>query len=261
MVSSMEGKMGRSVANADQALHVRIVAVALAGSSALITAALLASSARAADVANFPLPSQASGSIVGVPHDWTGAYLGAQVGYGWGQSSGTQNAGGTFFPVVPYAIDPAGGFAGGHVGFNYQTGALVLGAEADLEASHLEGSTAFSAFDQTYFFNVKADTLASLRARAGWARDQLMLYGTAGGAWGHVTSPPLASLDGWRTGWTVGAGIEHALPRNWSAKVEYRYTDLGRASSFDPILNSSDDNTLAFHAIRFAVSRKFGGAP
>jgi outer membrane immunogenic protein len=258
LVSSMEGKMGGSVANADQALHVRVVAVALAGSSVLIAAALLASSAKAADVSNLPLPYNASGPIGGV-HDWTGVYLGAQVGYGWGQSSGTQNAGGTFFPVAPYAIDPAGAFAGGHIGFNYQTGALVLGAEADLEASNLEGNTAFSAFDQTYFFNVKTDALASLRGRAGWARDQLMLYGTAGVAWGHVTSPPLASLDGWRTGWTVGAGIEHALPRNWSAKVEYRYTDLGRASSFDPILHSTDDNTLAFHAIRFAVSRKFGG--
>jgi outer membrane immunogenic protein len=261
LVSSMEGMMGRSVANADQALHVRIVAVALAGSSALIAAALLASSAKAADVANFPLPYHASGPIVGSPHDWTGVYLGAQVGYGWGQSSGTQNAGGTFFPVVPYAIDPAGAFVGGHLGFNYQTGAIVLGVEADLEASNLEGNTAFSAFNQTYFFNVKADTLASLRGRAGWADDQLMLYGTAGMAWSHVTSPPLANLDGWRTGWTVGAGIERALPRNWSAKLEYRYTDLGRASSFDPILNSTDDTTLAFHAIRFAVSRKFGRAP
>jgi outer membrane immunogenic protein len=177
----------------------------------LIAAALLASSAKASDVANFPLPYNASGPIVGSPHDWTGVYLGAQAGYGWGQSSGTQNAGGTFFPVVPYAIDPAGAFAGGHVGFNYQTGALVLGAEADLEASNLEGSTAFSAFDQTYVFNVKADTLASVRGRAGWARDQLMLYGTAGVAWGHVTSPPLVSLDGWRTGWT-GGGRHRTCP-------------------------------------------------
>ena len=238
--------MGRSVANADQALHVRIVAVALAGSSALIAAALLASSAKAADLSALPLPYNASGPIVGAPT--TGRV-----------STSAPRC--TFFPVVPYAIDPGGAFVGGHVGFNYQTGVLVLGAEADLEASNLEGNTAFSAFDQTYFFNVKADALASLRGRAGWARDQLMLYGTAGVAWGHVTSPPLASLDGWRTGWTVGAGIEHALPRNWSAKVEYRYTDLGRASSFDPVLNSTDDNSLAFHATRFAVSRKFGGTP
>jgi outer membrane immunogenic protein len=194
-------------------------------------------------------------------HDWTGFYAGAQVGYGWGQSSGTQNANGTFFPVVPYAIDPAGALAGGHVGFNYQTNALVVGAEADIEASNLNGSMTISALDQTYVFNVKAETLASVRGRVGWAQDRLMLYGTGGVAWGYVTTPPLDTLNGWRTGWTAGAGAEYALPRNWSAKIEYRYTDLGRASSFDPNLNSTDDNKLNFHAVRLGVSRKLGGAP
>ena len=195
---------------------------------------------------------------VAAPHDWSGIYVGAQVGYGWGQSSGTQNADGTFFPVVPYSIDPAGALAGGHVGFNYQTGAVVVGAEADIEASNLHGDTAISAFGQTYFFNVKADALASIRGRIGWAYDRLMLYGTGGVAWGHVTTPPLDTLNGWRTGWTVGAGAEHALMHNWSAKVEYRYTDLGQASSFEPNLNSTDDNKLSFHAVRLGVSRKLG---
>jgi outer membrane immunogenic protein len=167
-------------------------------------------------------PMYKSPAPVAAPHDWSGIYVGAQVGYGWGQSSGTQNADGTFFPVVPYSIDPAGALAGGHVGFNYQTGALVVGAEADIEASNLHSDTAISAFGQTYFFNVKADALASIRGRIGWAYNQLMLYGTGGVAWGHVTTPPLDTLDGWRTGWTVGAGAEHALPHNWSAKVEYR---------------------------------------
>jgi outer membrane immunogenic protein len=192
-------------------------------------------------------------------HSWTGYYIGAQLGYGWGPSSGTQNADGTFFPVVPYSIDSRGALAGGHIGFNYQTEALVVGAEADIEASNLNGSTAIVAFDQTYFFNMKADTLASVRGRVGWAQDRLMLYGTGGVAWGHVTTPPLDALDGWRTGWTAGAGAEYALPRSWSAKIEYRYTDLGRASSFDSNLNSTDDNRLSFHAIRLGVSRKLGG--
>ena len=231
--------------------------------TSLIAVALLASTAGvpAADLPTAPPANRAAGPLMVLLHDWTGFYAGAQVGYGWGQSSGTQNANGTFFPVVPYAIDPAGALAGGHVGFNYQTNALVVGAEADIEASNLNGSTTISAFDQTYVFNVKAETLASVRGRVGWAQDRLMLYGTGGVAWGYVTTLPLDTLNGWRTGWTAGAGAEYALPRNWSAKIEYRYTDLGRASSFDPNLNSTDDNKLNFHAVRLGVSRKLGGAP
>jgi outer membrane immunogenic protein len=226
----------------------------------LVTTAVLGAAAgvRAADLPAAPPAYKASGPVVVPLNTWTGFYVGAQVGYGFGQSSGTQNANGTFFPVVPYSIDPAGVLAGGHVGFNYQTGALVVGAEADVEASNLNGSTTIFAFDQTYVFNVKADTLASVRGRIGWARDRLMLYGTGGVAWGHVSTPPLDALNGWRTGWTAGAGAEYALPRNWSARVEYRYTDLGRASSFDPNLNSTDDNKFSFHAVRLGVSRKLG---
>jgi outer membrane immunogenic protein len=229
----------------------------------LVTAALLASvaSASAADLPVAPPAYKAPGPLVVPPYNWTGFYLGAQIGYGFGQSSGTQNAGGTFFPVVPYSIDPHGALAGGHTGFNYQSGAVVVGAEADIEAANLRGDTSFSAFGQTYFFNVKADTLASVRGRVGWAQDRLILYGTAGVAFGHVTTPPLETLNGWRTGWTAGAGLEYALPHNWSARVEYRYADLGRVSTFDPNLNSTDDNKLSFHALRVGVSHKFGPLP
>jgi outer membrane immunogenic protein len=228
----------------------------------LIAAALLGlpAGAQAADLPARPV-HKAPPAVAAPARDWSGIYIGAQVGYGWGQSSGTQNADGTFFPVVPYTLDPGGVLAGGHIGFNYQVGAFVVGGEADIEASNLHGDTTISAFDQAYFFNVKADTLASVRGRIGWAHDALMLYGTGGVAWGHVTTPPLDTLNGWRTGWTVGAGAEYALPRNWSARAEYRYTDLGRVSSFDPNLNSTDDNKLSFHAVRVGVSRKLGGMP
>ena len=226
--------------------------------------AVLLAAAFGAQAADLPVTSRSPNGLSAAPtspYDWTGFYVGAQIGYGWGQSSGTQNAGGTFFPVVSYSLDPAGALAGGHFGFAYQTGAIVLGAEADLEAANLNGSTSFPAFNQTYFFNAKADTLASVRGRFGWAQDRLMLYGTAGAAWGRVTTPPLDGLNGWRTGWTAGAGAEYALRGNWSVTAEYRYTDLGRASSFDPTLNSTDDNKLNFHAIRLGASYRFRAAP
>jgi outer membrane immunogenic protein len=36
-------------------------------------------------------------------------------------------------------------------------------------------------------------------------------------------------LDENNAGWTVGGGVEFALPSNWTAKAEYLYVDLGNA--------------------------------
>ena len=37
-----------------------------------------------------------------------------------------------------------------------------------------------------------------------------MIY--AGGvAFSHTTTPPLDALNGWRTGWTAGAGVERIV--------------------------------------------------
>ena len=38
------------------------------------------------------------------------------------------------------------------------------------------------------------------------------------------------SQSEWRNGWTIGGGIEAALNRNWSARVEYLYLDFGSAN-------------------------------
>jgi opacity protein-like surface antigen len=42
---------------------------------------------------------------------------------------------------------------------------------------------------------------------------------------GHITR----NVDNAETlsGWTIGAGVEWAFYRNWSAKIEYLYTDVG----------------------------------
>jgi outer membrane immunogenic protein len=213
--------------------------------------------ARAADIAPArKVPAYAAPVASALP-DWTGFYVGAQAGYGFGHSSGTQNAGGTFFPVVPYTIDPHGFLGGGHLGVNYQLGMVVLGVEGDVEAADVTGMSSLAAFGQSYFFNVKTDMLASLRGRAGVAFDRWLVYGTGGVAWGHVTTPPLSALDGTRTGWTAGAGVEYAFNTNWSASLEYRYTDLGRVSAAGGEPTAVDDNSLAFHAIRVGLSYRF----
>jgi opacity protein-like surface antigen len=40
----------------------------------------------------------------------------------------------------------------------------------------------------------------------------------------------LAVPDADRWGFTVGAGVEHALTRQWSITAEYKYVDLGTAA-------------------------------
>lgn len=215
--------MSHSVANADHALHLRIVAVALTASSTFIAAALLASVAGAADLPASPPAYKAAKPAVISPYHWTGFYLGAQIGYGWGRSSGTQNAGGTFFPVVPYTIDPDGALAGGDIGFDRQNGEPMVGTQGALAVSKLSGGTAASAFNPTYAFNVEADWLASVHGRMDWAQ-----VGT-----------PRDNLDRQRTGRTVGAGAEHVRPRKWSARVE----------------------ELNFHAVRLGVTRRLDVAP
>src|SRR3954469_25045128 len=67
--------------------------------------------------------------------DWTGYYAGLQAGYGWGPSgiSVTERA--------PVSISPDidGGFVGGHVAGLWQFDQAVLGAEAELNYSSIDG--------------------------------------------------------------------------------------------------------------------------
>ena len=192
-------------------------------------------------------------------YNWTGFYIGLQGGYGWGNSSGTQNADGTFFPVVPYSIDPHGFLGGGHIGYNLQIGQWVLGVEGDIEAADVKALSIVSTAGQDYFFNAKADMLSSVRGRLGFGLDHWLAYATGGVAWGRISTPPLDALSGTRTGWTVGGGLEYAFNTNWSTRLEYRYTDLGRASAQGGEPASFDDNSFTFHAVRAGLTYRFGG--
>jgi outer membrane immunogenic protein len=224
----------------------------------LIAAALAPAAAHAADIVR-PLVSPQLAPAALAASTWTGFYAGVQGGFGAGHSDGTQNAGGSFFPVVPYSIDPRGFLGGGHAGYNLQIGHWVLGVEGDIEAADVKGLTTFSTAGHDYFFNAKADMLASARARAGFGQNNWLLYATGGLAFGDVSTPPLNALNDMRAGWTLGAGFEYAINPAWSARLEYRYTDLGtkRANGGEP--GATDDNAFNFHAVRIGVSYKFGG--
>jgi outer membrane immunogenic protein len=207
--------------------------------------AALAQSASAADLSppiykDLPLPPPA--------FSWTGFYVGLNGGGGWGQTSHTASFGpvGTL-PLTTGYFDADGGLAGGTLGYNYQMGHWVLGAETDLDWSDIKAtqSTSVALGGAVGQFSLSSELmwLDTTRVRLGWAYDRVLFYGTAGAAVGglQTNANASASLLGagragvfgtsgdtqTRFGWTAGAGIEYAFLNNLSAKVEYLYVDLG----------------------------------
>ena len=167
---------------------------------------------------------------------WTGTYVGINGGYGWARSDLTRVG---FATTGEY--DTNGGLAGVTYGGNWQAGHVVLGFESDLDWAHLDGTVANAGcgVGVTCFTNNK--WLSTERMRAGWDFNGWLVYGTLGAAFSRVSSgavgcPTAAScIEGTRTGWTAGVGIETMFYRNWSFKIEYLHYDLGDRVMFAPV--------------------------
>ncbi len=181
---------------------------------------------------------------VAAPFSWTGWYIGANAGYGVGQGGGTDPFGDTFNAI------PAGAFGGGQLGYNYQFGSFVIGAETDIQGGGISVSRRELSVIQAQDLTVdqKLNWFGTTRARVGIVSGPILTYVTAGAAYGGVDAGfnfttgagPVgaAQTSATRTGWTWGTGVEAALGGNWSAKAEYLYIDLGTTSASNPAVGT-----------------------
>jgi outer membrane immunogenic protein len=114
------------------------------------------------------------------------------------------------------------------VGYNWQFGPAVLGAEGDIDWSGIKGTTTVLCPGGC---ETRNKWLATVRGRLGYAFDRFLPYVTGGLAVGDINaSLPLPVLPGGsitNAGWTVGAGLEVGVVSNVSLKAEYLYVDLG----------------------------------
>ena len=184
--------------------------------------------------------------------DWTGYYAGLQAGYGWGQSdiTGTE---GEPFSTSP---DPDGGFVGGHVAGLWQFDQAVLGAEADLNYSSIEGTTV-SGLGSTFGTDIK--WFGSVNAKAGYAMDRLLVYGIGGVAFAGIetSQAPDFSSTSTHVGWTVGAGVDYALTDKFVVGAQYRYYDFG-SEHYDVAEPFNDrDQNVKLNAVGINLSYKF----
>jgi opacity protein-like surface antigen len=199
-----------------------------------------------------------SAEILGAPiapaaYNWTGFYLGPQLGADWGYTNWTfADAFGTkTYPRF------AGILPGGQIGYNYQYDKWVFGIEGTAGWTNAHGARACSNglfFDPTSFFvtcEINVNSLYTVTGRIGYAYfDRVLWYGKAGLAIGEVTAQGRCNTDSLLTpalatggllnpgcptsgtsntaaGWTLGGGSELGLTDNWSVKAETSYFNLG----------------------------------
>lgn len=172
---------------------------------------------------------------------------------------------------------------GALVGWQFQTGNVVLGLEGDLRSgrSSVDAVQTF-ALVNTALSPAASATVArsartryewSARARLGIASGNMLFYGTAGIAGARVRLRYASSFDipagnagsngniiafpaqgpfvvegsgsGNLVGWTGGLGIEHRLGRHVRIGLEGRYTDYGSKTVDMPDATRTGTGTLA----------------
>lgn len=178
------------------------------------------------------------------PVVWTGFSVGASTGGLWSQ---TQQNAFNFIDFSNRRADPhaAGVYAGGQVGADYQFGSIVVGVAGDAGWANARGGSGCSPA-AGFFYNCQTnvDALYMATARVGYAFDRTLVYAKGGAAFGETLDrqqsnlgtqsllggSPLASTNvtAFEAGWTIGAGFEYAITKNWTAKAEYMHYELDR---------------------------------
>ena len=197
---------------------------------AVASVALSSGAAVAADIMRGPTPYYQTPSSL---YSWRGPYLGLNGGYQWGK-------------ITDSVLEPSGLLGGLQGGYNWQFGDFVVGGETDIQLTGANDTFAPWKFSNPWF--------GTLRARAGYALNNILFFGTFGLAYGGIDGQ-LGTLDETQThvGWTGGLGMEVGLTPNWSAKVEYLYMDLGNR----PYTVTGGSNGFQTNILRFGINYRF----
>lgn len=244
-----------------------------------VSLALIGAPALAADMPVYtPPPRYVPPPII----SWTGLFFGVNLGYTWGITPFIKPAQSTYELRVGTPLEsriagatavassanlsaPTNAVTGGaQIGYDWQSGGMVVGAEADVQAFSKVNSRANSsllldipasggmqigAFQQG---SRSLNYLGTVRLRVGYlALPTLLIYATGGFAYGYVAgsygisqayfmAPSPNAFATWSgektyskiaTGWTAGFGTEYMIYPGVSVRGEYLFYNLGSVST------------------------------
>ncbi len=194
-----------------------------------------ASAAMAGNIEPAPVePALAPAPVTYSGSDWGGAYVGGQIGYGFGNFD--------LGAISPSDFDTDGVIGGLHVGYLWDLGDWVVGPElqydfSDLSFNEASGSGSF-------------DGIARLKMRAGYDLGRSLLYGTAGVAYTNIDGiSGIPDIDYDDPGYVVGLGYDYKLTENWALGAEYQH------HIFDDF--GADGNDLDFGTVHVRASFQF----
>jgi outer membrane immunogenic protein len=236
-----------------------------------------AATAVAADLpAPVPIPPIYGAAV----YDWTGFYIGGNLGAGW---SGLSNTNFSDTLGSSFTGPTNRQFVGGaQLGANYQFGGgVVVGVEAMFDWFTVSHNNPVTATDPTNTVAANigiadARWLTTATGRIGYAWDRVLLYAKGGGAWVATTNPSISIAGGGPASfsavnntttstWTVGFGLEWAFSSNWSARAEYDYIALPNQSlTVAPATPTFGGDVIGFNnrnlsIFTAAINYKFGG--
>jgi outer membrane immunogenic protein len=220
---------------------------------------------------------------------WTGFYIGAHGGYGWGNDRHAETSSPPAAVPLFSAIKPSGYIVGGHAGFNWQQGMFVGGVEVDATLPKLSGIATMNFTQPPFLFSFGSrsfsfDYFGTVRGRVGIVpRESVLLYATGGLAWAKATeensstnaipsssSSVFNSVPATLFGFVVGAGAEASLERvglrNVLLRLEYLHYDFGKQASgsstsavtgFPANSLSISNGPITVDTVRAGVSMKF----
>jgi len=222
-------------------------------------------------------------------YDWSGFYLGGHVGYAGGSSNWSATPAGAAGPTAAGSLDlynafdgstgTGSYFAGLQAGYNYVLPSrILLGVEADVSFPNTIAGTAVvsSPANGTANYSEQVELNGTVRGRVGYAPGHWLFYATGGFAWSYDqfgrtqlagmpaggTAAPGTTENLFmvpRVGGAVGAGVEVALPSNWTARAEYLFTDYASRGVTFPAGAQSFNSGLTLNELRLGLNYRLNG--